>query len=197
MVSRAQGASVVAVIPAYNEARFIGSVVLQARQYVDAVIVVDDGSTDATAEIAQVAGALVLRHEQNQGKGKALWTGLQAARRLNPQAVVLLDGDGEHLPPEIPLVLAPVLAGEADMVVGSRCLNGNSRVPRIRVWGHRFFNFLSNRTSGVHLTDSQNGFRAFSGRFWTFWISAPTVSPWNRKCNCWPDGMVGGSKKFR
>ncbi len=158
------GVRTVAIIPAYNEERFIGSVVLQTRSLVDMVIVVDDGSTDATAEIAQAAGALVLRHKQNQGKGKALRTGLQAARRLNPQAVVLLDGDGQHLPSEIPLVLAPVRAGEADMVVGSRYLNGNSRVPRIRVWGHRFFNFLSNRTSGVHLTDSQNGFRAFSGQ---------------------------------
>jgi len=154
---------VVAVIPAYNEARFIGSVVLQTRALVDQVIVVDDGSTDGTGEIARAAGAIVVRHEQNQGKGKALRTGLNEARRLRPRAVVLLDGDGQHLPAEIPSLLAPILAGEADMVVGSRYLNGSSRVPLARVWGHRFFNFLTNHTSGVYLTDSQNGFRAFSG----------------------------------
>lgn len=164
MSSGSQREGVVAVIPAYNEARFIGSVVLQARKYVDTVIVVDDGSADATAEIASAAGALVVRHEQNQGKGKALRTGLQIARSFSPQAVVLLDGDGQHLPSEIPRVLAPVLSGEADMVVGSRYLNPNSRVPRSRVWGHRFFNFLVGRTSGLHLTDSQSGFRAFSSR---------------------------------
>lgn len=158
------GAKTVAVIPAYNEERFIGSVVLQTRSLVDAVIVVDDGSTDKTAEIARAAGAIVLRHERNQGKGRALQTGLQAARRFHPEAIVLLDGDGQHLPSEIPVVLAPVLAGEADMVVGSRYLNGHSRVPLARVWGHRVFNFLTHRASGVHLTDSQNGFRAFSAR---------------------------------
>ncbi len=157
-------AKTVAVIPAYNEERFIGSVVLQTRSLVDVVIVVDDGSTDNTAEIAHAAGATVLSHKQNQGKGKALCTGLQAARRFRPEAVVLLDGDGQHLPSEVPTLLAPILAGEADMVVGSRYLNGHSRVPLMRVWGHRLFNFLTYCTSGVHLTDSQNGFRAFSAR---------------------------------
>lgn len=155
---------VVAVIPAYNEERFIGSVVLQARRFVDTVIVVDDGSDDATGEIARAASALVLRHQVNQGKGKALATGLKYARELQPRAVVILDGDGQHLPTEIPAVLAPVLNGEADMVVGSRYLNGHSRVPFLRVMGHHVFNFFTNRTSGVHLTDSQNGFRSFSAQ---------------------------------
>ncbi len=155
---------VVAVIPAYNEERFIGSVVLATRQFVDTVIVVDDGSTDATVEIARAAGALVLCHERNQGKGKALQTGLKKARELSPAVVVVLDGDGQHLPKEIPTVVAPILKGEADMVVGSRYLNGGSRVPLLRVWGHQVFNFLTNQASGVPLTDSQNGFRAFSAR---------------------------------
>lgn len=155
---------VVAVIPAYNEERFIGSVILQTRRFVETVIVVDDGSTDATSEIARAAGAIVLIHSSNQGKGRALATGLQKARELLPRAVVILDGDGQHVPAEIPTVLAPILVGEADMVVGSRYLNGNSRVPLMRVLGHRVFNFFTNHTSGTHLTDSQSGFRAFSGR---------------------------------
>ncbi len=155
---------VIAVIPAYNEERFIGSVVLQTRRFVETVIVVDDGSTDATGEIARSAGALVLIHERNQGKGKALETGLKKAQELLPGAVVILDADGQHMPSEIPQILEPILSGEADMVVGSRYLNGNSRVPFLRIVGHRMFNSLTNHTSGVHLTDSQNGFRAFSGR---------------------------------
>jgi len=154
----------VALVPAHNEERFIGSVVLKARQHVDRVIVIDDGSTDDTQEIAQAAGATVVRHEQNQGKGKALSTGLRLARKLDPQAVVVLDGDGQHLVEEVPRVLAPVLSGEADIVVGSRYLNGGNGVPRHRVWGHWVFTNLTNQTSGVCLTDSQSGFRAFSSQ---------------------------------
>jgi glycosyltransferase involved in cell wall biosynthesis len=155
---------IVAVIPAYNEERYIGSVVLKVRRYVDAVIVVDDGSVDSTAEIAQAAGAIVLRHEHNRGKGVALNTGFRKARELDPDAIVVLDGDSQHLPAEMPSVLAPIVGGEADIVVGSRYLVGRGRVPRGRSWGHRAFTFLTNVTSGVRVTDSQSGFRAFSPR---------------------------------
>lgn len=153
---------IVVVIPAYNEERFIGSVVLQAREYADAVIVVDDGSCDATAEIARAAGAVVVRHTTNQGKGTALNSGFCKAREFSFVAVVMLDADGQHLPDEIRQVLAPVLAGEADIVVGSRYLENHSRVPWHRVVGHWGFNLLTNLTSGVTATDSQSGFRAFS-----------------------------------
>ena len=155
-------AGVVVIIPAYNEERFIGSVVTKARWYADRVIVVDDGSTDLTPEIAEAAGALVARHAQNQGKGAALNTGLDLARTLEPRVVVLVDGDGQHMCRQIPLVVAPVLAGQADIVVGSRYLGDASDVPTHRVWGHRLFNLLTNGTSGVSVTDSQSGFRAFS-----------------------------------
>jgi len=132
---------------------------------VDTVIVVDDGSTDLTAEIAEAAGAVVVRHEGKQGKGNALSTGLRHIRELDPAAVVMLDGDGQHLPQEVPQVLAPVLSGEADLVLGSRYLNGsNGGVPRHRVWGHRAFNLLTRVASGVGASDSQSGFRAFSPR---------------------------------
>ena len=156
---------IVAVIPTYNEERYIGSVVLKARKQVDTVIVVDDGSTDLTAEIAEAAGAVVVRHERNQGKGVALNTGFREAAGLNPEAIVALDGDGQHLTREMPLVLAPVLADEVDIVIGSRYLNGSeSGVPRHRVWGHRVFTTLTNVLSGKRITDSQSGFRAFSPR---------------------------------
>lgn len=155
---------IIAVVPAYNEERFIGSVILRAQKLVDKIIVVDDGSTDATAEIAQAAGAVVMQHEQNRGKGVALNTGFQYARQLAPELVITFDADGQHVPEEIGRLSAPILNGSADIVVGSRYLGKTSQVPRHRIWGHHFFNIMTGQVSGVPLTDSQSGFRAFSKR---------------------------------
>jgi glycosyltransferase involved in cell wall biosynthesis len=155
---------VAVVIPAYNEGRFVGSVVLKASRYADVVVVVDDGSTDDTAEVAAAAGAIVVRHASNQGKGVALNTGFRRASEYRPEVIVTLDADGQHFPEEMDLVIQPVLQDRADIVVGSRYLQNGSRVPPHRIWGHRFFNFISNSVSGVEVTDSQSGFRAFSPR---------------------------------
>jgi glycosyltransferase involved in cell wall biosynthesis len=154
----------VVIVPAYNEERFIGSVVLLAKQYADMVLVVDDGSADGTAEVAATAGARVIRHEQNKGKGAALDTGFRKARELNPDVVLTIDADGQHLTQEIQAVAAPVLLGQADIVVGSRYIEKRSDVPLHRVAGHQVFNFLTNQAAGVSVTDSQSGFRAFSRR---------------------------------
>jgi len=154
----------VVVIPAYNEERFIGSVVLKVLQFVETVIVVDDGSTDSTREIAQAAGAVVIVHDQNSGKGRALNTGFSKAREYDPEVVVTLDGDWQHMPEQIEQIAAPILKGDADIVVGSRYLSGESDVPAARVLGHWGFNALTNILSGVSLTDSQSGYRAFSPR---------------------------------
>jgi glycosyltransferase involved in cell wall biosynthesis len=156
--------TVVVIIPAYNEAKAIGQVVLAMHRYASTVLVVDDGSSDNTAAIAQAAGATVIRHQHNQGKGAALRTGFEAARHLNPDAVVTIDADGQHRPEETPRLLAPILSGRADLVVGSRYLKPTSRVPFHRVWGHHLFKFLINQISGVPITDTQSGFRAFSPR---------------------------------
>lgn len=152
----------VVVIPAYNEERFIGSVVLKTRQIVNTVIVVDDGSRDSTAEIAEAAGAVVVRHEGNKGKGVALNTGFLKAKEYAPEVVITLDGDWQHMPEEMTLVAAPILEGGADIVVGSRYLEKSSDVPVQRVIGHWGFTSLTNIVSGVSLTDSQSGYRAFS-----------------------------------
>jgi glycosyltransferase involved in cell wall biosynthesis len=154
--------TVLAVIPAYNEERFIGSVVLLTRCFADIVIVVDDGSIDATADIATAAGAKVLRHSINRGKAQALNTAFQVARDYAPDVVVTLDADGQHLPQELIKVAGPVLRGEADLVIGSRYLKHPFHVPRHRHLGHRFFNWLTAIASGVQASDSQSGFRAFS-----------------------------------
>jgi glycosyltransferase involved in cell wall biosynthesis len=154
-------AVVVIVIPAYNEARFIGSVVLQAVEY-GTVIVIDDGSSDHTALIAANAGATVLRHETNLGKTEAVNTGFDYARTLEADAFVLMDGDGQHDCTEIPALITPILMGEADIVVGSRFLQVKSRIPKWRVFGQHALTLATNLGSGSNLTDSQSGFRAIS-----------------------------------
>ena len=153
---------IVAAIPCFNEERFIGSVVVKARKYVDKVIVVDDGSTDATAEVAEAAGAQVIRHKKNQGKGVAIRSAFEWARDEGCTALVLLDGDGQHEPADIPTLLRPVLEGEADVVVGSRFLAASGNIPRYRRVGQHLLTLVTNLGSRVKLSDSQSGFRAFS-----------------------------------
>ena len=155
-------AGVIVAIPAYNEARFIGSIVLQCRRHADTVLVIDDGSRDQTASIAAAAGATVLRHEQNRGKGEGVNTAFLEARRLGARCLVLIDGDGQHDPDEIPTLAAPILTGAADMTVGSRFLDIRSDIPAYRKIGQHGLTVATNLSSGVHLTDSQSGFRAFS-----------------------------------
>lgn len=153
---------VIALIPAYNEERFIGSLVLAAKMYVDEVIVVDDGSHDRTVDIARQAGARIIQHEHNQGKAAAVNTGFTFVRSLNPIAVVMLDGDGQHCADDIPIVLSPVMKGEADIAIGSRFLNVKSDIPTYRQIGQHGLTLVTNVTSGVSISDSQSGFRAFS-----------------------------------
>ncbi|MFN7210656.1 MAG: glycosyltransferase family 2 protein [Aggregatilineales bacterium] len=161
--ANAPSAPIIAVIPAFNEERFIASVVLKARRYVDHVLVVDDGSQDETAWLAEAAGAEVIR-QPNGGKAAALNNGLAAAQARNAAAVVLLDGDGQHNPNDIPRLLEPIQRGAADLVVGSRFMGLPSNTPRWRIVGQHALTALTNVASGVPLSDSQSGFRALSRR---------------------------------
>ena len=154
----------VAAIPCYNEERHIGDIVNKAKEYVDQVIVVDDGSIDKTGEVAEARGAMVLRHKVNKGRSMAINTAFKWAKENKVQAVVLLDGDGQHEPMDIPLVLRPVVEGKVDVVVGSRFLSTKNRIPRYRTVGQHVLTFVTNLSSGLKLTDCQSGFRAFSGR---------------------------------
>jgi glycosyltransferase involved in cell wall biosynthesis len=164
IVTQADSATIVAVIPSFNEERFIASVVIKARHYADHVIVVDDGSTDRTAELAGLAGARVVSLPQNMGKAEALNAGFRAARDLDPDVVVCLDGDAQHEPAEIPDLVGPILEGEADVVIGSRFLDKQSEIPGWRQVGQHTLTAFTNLMSGVKTTDSQSGFRAFSPR---------------------------------
>jgi glycosyltransferase involved in cell wall biosynthesis len=154
----------VAVIPAYNEERFIGSLVLAVQAHVDQIVVVDDGSSDRTAEIAHKAGAIVVRHRMNQGKAAAVNTGFAYIRHSQPRAVVMLDGDGQHCADDIPFVIEPILKHEADLVIGSRFMDIKSHIPVYRRVGQHTLTLATNLASGVRITDSQSGYRAFSAQ---------------------------------
>ncbi len=135
--------------------------VLRTRQYADPVLVIDDGSTDRTAEMAEMAGAEVIRHPINRGKGAALRSGFNAANGAD--IIVTMDADGQHYPSEIPDLVAPILDGEADVVNGSRYMNGHGKnTPKYRRLGQKVLDKATNFSSGLDVTDSQSGFRAFA-----------------------------------
>ncbi len=157
-----QSQQLIAIIPAYNEELVIGTVVLQTIKHVDHVIVVDDGSTDRTAEVAALAGAEVISFEKNMGKAQAMMAGFARARETGCEAIVVLDGDGQHNPDEIPELLMPVLDGSADLVIGSRFLMEGNNIPRYRQLGQKTLDLATQVTSGFKCSDSQSGFRAIS-----------------------------------
>ena len=149
------------LIPAYNEERAIGSVVLLAKEY-GKVHVIDDGSVDRTAEIAQKAGANVIAHKKNMGYGAAMKSALAAARKMDASAFVFMDADGQHDAREIPIVAAPVLGGNADLCQGSRFLGKFVSAPVGRREGVAFINKLTSAHNGEKEVDAQCGFRAIS-----------------------------------
>lgn len=156
---------IIVAIPAYNEEQFIGDIVTRAKKYADKLIVVDDGSTDATSEVAKAAGAEAIKHQTNQGAGAATKTAFEAAKRSHADILVTLDGDGQHNPDEIPQLLAPILNREADLAIGSRFLHPNLRqMPKYRKFGIDVITFLYNLGSKVRVSDSQCCFRAQNRR---------------------------------
>jgi glycosyltransferase involved in cell wall biosynthesis len=151
------------VLPAYEEEISIGSMVLLAKLHADKVIVVDDGSSDRTADIARKAGAEVIVHEKNKGKGGALKTGFEAAVKMGADVIVTMDADAQHNPADIPKITTPIIKDEADIVNGSRYLNGKDKnTPAYRRVGQTVLDRATNINSGLKITDSQSGFRAFA-----------------------------------
>jgi len=153
---------IVACIPAFNEERTIGGVVVRAMKHVDRVVVCDDGSVDLTAEIAGGLGAVVVRHERNTGYGAALKSSFKEAFRLGADVVVTLDGDGQHEPGEIPRLLERLKEGDVGIVIGSRFLEGGSSdAPKWREAGIKLITDLTSNDE-FKITDAQSGFRAYS-----------------------------------
>ena len=152
---------VVAVIPCLNEAEYIEDIVTGTRKYVDRVVVIDDGSTDNTADIARTAGAEIISHQKRMGAGAATRDGFTYAHQIGADILVTLDGDGQHDPAEIPLLLEPIISGKADMVIGSRFLR-QAKIRAYRKFGIDIITFLVNFGQTVKFTDSQCCFRAHS-----------------------------------
>ena len=154
---------VAVLLPAYNEEVSIASMVLLSLQYADEVIVIDDGSSDRTSEVSRLAGATVLSHNTNKGKGAALKTGFKYAQDYD--IIVTIDADGQHNPSEIPDVIKPIMEDRADIVNGSRYIAGkDTTTPTYRRVGQTVLDNATYLASGVKLTDTQSGFRAFSSK---------------------------------
>ena len=149
------------LIPSYNAAKTVGNVVREAKQYVPDVVVINDGSRDDTAAVARAAGAEVVDHPQNRGKGGALKTGFAYAIQHGYDVVITLDADGQHLPREIPKFLRAREEMKGDLIIGSRSHLFDQMLPRRRL-ANRFSAWTIAKASKTGITDSQSGFRLYS-----------------------------------
>lgn len=152
--------TIIVGMPAYNEEKYIGSVILQARQFADEVVVVDDGSSDHTAQVARLAGATVIQHERNSGYGATVQTVLAEAKKRNPDVLVLLDADGQHNPEEISSLVNAIYDG-SDVAIGSRKKKSED-IPAYRKFGQNIISYFTRVLSRSTLADTESGFRAFS-----------------------------------
>ena len=148
------------LVPAYREAAYIGDVVTAIRRHAPAVIVIDDGSDDATAEKAEAAGATVLRHGINQGKGAAMHTGFEYARQQGFEFVIAMDGDGQHAPEEIPVFVETYRRTGTPVLIGNRMADPLG-MPFVRRITNRFMSWLLSRKMGQRVPDTQNGYRLY------------------------------------
>lgn len=151
-------------IPAYNEEKAIADLVKKSLQYSDKVIVVDDGSTDGTAQIAKQSGATVISHKKNEGYGASVITLFDRARQESADILVIIDGDGQHDPEQIPLLINTLQENSVDVVIGSRFLDTTSQTPGYRKRGIKIITSAANFGTDFKVTDAQSGFRAYSKR---------------------------------
>jgi glycosyltransferase involved in cell wall biosynthesis len=151
------------LIPALNAEKTIGRIVRDCVSYGMEVLVVDDGSDDDTAVKAMEAGAGVLKHHVNRGKGAALISGFEELMKKEVDAVVTLDADGQHLPSEIPVLIYAFEDGKGDIIIGARLMH-HEKKPLKRLLANRFGDYCISGAAGVPLTDTQSGFRVYSKR---------------------------------
>ena len=154
--------NIVVGIPAYNEEKNIASIIVKLKKIANTIIICDDGSTDATAEIAKELGAIVISHSKNQGYGAAIKTIFLEAKNEQVDVLITFDADGQHQIKDISKVLEPINLGNADVVIGSRFLDDKTKIPTYRKIGVKLITQLTNITTGSNITDSQSGFRAYS-----------------------------------
>lgn len=170
--------STIAIVPAYNEADTVADVVIETKEYVDKVVVIDDDSDDETAKRAKEAADGVVSHTKNTGVGGAVHTGYLVGIREQFDVVIQIDGDGQHDPSDIPKILSRMAEDDADMVIGSRWLNDSyKQYSLVRRAGIRFFTWEVNTLSGLTITDVTSGFRGYKTKLLEA-LSRPENSHW-------------------
>lgn len=148
------------IVPAYREGGRIGAVVKGIRPWCDDVIVVDDGSDDRTADEAASAGAIVIRHAVNRGKGAALETGFRVARERGFDYAITMDGDGQHVPEDIRTFMDAYRTTGTPVLIGNRMADTRA-MPFVRRWTNRFMSWLLSREMGQRVPDTQCGYRLY------------------------------------
>ena len=150
-------------IPAFNEEKNIGKIIIKLQKIADTVIVCNDGSTDLTGEIAKKMGAEVINHPKNLGYGAGIRSIFLRAAKIEPDILVTFDADGQHKVEDIERVVEPIIKNEADIVIGSRFLNDgfSENVPKYRKIGIKTITSLTDSLTNLKLTDAQSGFRAY------------------------------------
>jgi glycosyltransferase involved in cell wall biosynthesis len=154
---------VIAGMPAFNEEKFIAKTIVGVQKFVDHVLVVDDGSTDATREIAQNLGAIVVSHPKNRGYGATIRSIFEKARELQADALVIIDSDGQHDPKDVELLVERLKEDDIDIVIGSRFVGRRERkIPAYRIFGMKILDRFTRFAGADSNTDSQSGFRAYN-----------------------------------
>jgi glycosyltransferase involved in cell wall biosynthesis len=150
-----------ACIPAFNVQEQISDVIIKSLKIVDRVIVCDDGSTDQTSEFAKNSGATVLKHDKNLGKGEALKTLFEYAKKLDADIIVTIDGDGQFLPEEMEFLIEPISNSNYDIVIGNR-FSKLEEMPQYRKIGNKMLDKFTKIAADLPFSDSQSGFRSYS-----------------------------------
>jgi glycosyltransferase involved in cell wall biosynthesis len=188
MTDPVEGSGIMILIPAYNAAEFIADVVAGCLKWGLPVVVVNDGSADGTARAAEEAGAVVVTHERNMGKGKALTTGFDYAEKNGFEAVVTLDADGQHAPDEIGRFLEEFRRSGTDVVVGTRMRHAKT-MPWLRRLVNRSSSFALSRITGARITDCHSGYRLVRTRVWQ------SVKPESPRFDAEPELLIGAAQR--
>lgn len=159
---------VVVTIPAYNEEKTIRKVIRNIKEIMDRegynykIMVIDDGSTDSTAEIAKKEGVIIHSHPYNYGLAETFKTEMEKILEMDSDIIVHIDADGQYEPAEIPKLIQPIIKGEADFVLGSRFKGSIEKMSFLKRWGNKAFSRVISKITGIRITDAQSGYRAFT-----------------------------------
>ena len=153
--------NIIVGIPAFNEEKNIGKVIISLKKIVNDIIICDDGSTDLTREIAEGLGAKVISHEKNRGYGEAIKSIFNEAKKNETDILVTFDADGQHRPEDIKNIINPIIERQAEIVIGSRFLKNETDMPNYRKIGVKVLTKVTNMSIKENLTDSQSGLRAY------------------------------------